>query len=224
MVKTFSMCKKSDEENIEWKSNGLECWIYPNNNNIGYKGYSLRGALRKHLESYIKNICNYSYEFYYNPNYKLRLPSENCFMYVIPKLTKKYDEYIRDDLIREFCKKYVPLYLRSLKIDDNVCNALFMGILGINGRNPIEDCVICLGCGEICNCGNRSTLIFRPCGHNVCNYPCFYNYNKKNEGKCPVCKEGYTSYFVSNFAYLNSDIIDYFEMLFNNEYPDFYIL
>ncbi len=81
--------------------------------------------------------------------------------------------------LKTITKLTPPVLNKALKKytfeDKTISDFVFLALLG-KKRNWKEQCAICL-CDKImgttCGCGHTEIIVFRPCGHSVCNSPCF---------------------------------------------------
>lgn len=80
--------------------------------------------------------------------------------------------FIRNDL-----NNYVNHHIGNLSYSESKDDFTFLYILN-KSRDWKSECVICLGeVGKTdCCCDHKETVILRPCGHSICQRPCFNNY------------------------------------------------
>lgn len=77
---------------------------------------------------------------------------------------------------REAARALFEYYAKMLEIkEEKRSDFAFLTVLG-RSRNWKKECAICLTddiMGTACGCGHTEIVVFRPCGHSVCNKPCF---------------------------------------------------
>lgn len=89
----------------------------------------------------------------------------------------KISDWEMRNLINNYIKELPNILLNLIKdIDLNKCDDFtFLSYLGTK-RDWRSDCCICLTeeiMGTTCTCGHTEIVVFRPCGHSICMYPCF---------------------------------------------------
>jgi len=78
-------------------------------------------------------------------------------------------------ILKELMDKHVIEFLHEKIKQESQDNFMFLAKLG-KKRNWKEVCAICLAddiMGTTCGCGHTEIVIFKPCGHSICVYPCF---------------------------------------------------
>lgn len=120
------------------------------------------------------------------------------------------------------------------KLEHSLDDFTFLLSLGLK-RNWKSECVICLSdemMGTTCGCGHTEIVVFRPCGHSACAYPCFDQYIKSKELnwfmisgqtyitsvkyditqtktiKCPTCNVNVDTCFKAEDVYAPQDILN----------------
>lgn len=157
----------------------------------------------------------------------------HCYMWQVYPERDKERLYMKKDKILEVAsRELIKLIDKNLDID-----ALFLA--GISRkRDWSHDCAICLRhkIGEACSCGHTKIVMFRPCGHTMCQTPCFREYYQTKTGtslpmktmqteeeifyipgsievktsggfECPVCRVTVSASFDTNDMYISETLL-----------------
>ena len=84
--------------------------------------------------------------------------------------------YVEDELNHLFFDEEWYELMYHKKYNDPMEDSLFLAKLGYDGKDYRNDaCTICLEekKGLACGCGHTQTVMFQPCGHSICLFPCF---------------------------------------------------
>ena len=90
----------------------------------------------------------------------------------VPQLSRQDARLVETDLI-EICKEFIMTQLGphvNTPLEADLPDGLFLGLLGTK-RDYKNTCAICLDDpvkGTTCPCGHTEIVVFRPCGHALC--------------------------------------------------------
>lgn len=213
---------------------------YKKHNSGGGKIYKRLYSIELQIMSYCTILIN-SPEKWKN-NEKVKYRRFGCFQPI--ERTYPLLSYYEMDKIYDEIEKLVPQKLediiKTLDIrNPSLSNFEFLALLG-KERNWKEGCAICLAekiMGTSCTCGHTEISVFRPCGHTLCNKPCFVDFmkSKKYQSKpktfttrdgekltvvgafesetnfefvCPLCTQTVTNTFQAQDICFECDIFD----------------
>jgi len=133
---------------------------------------------------------------------------------------------VEDELNQLFCDEEWYELMYQKKYNDPMEDSLFLAKLGYDGKDYRNDaCSICLDekKGLACGCGHTQTVMFQPCGHSICLFPCFkklmetYNVtvNTKEDAvgihgfPCMLCRTTVNRTFIKENRTINKSVLRY---------------
>lgn len=168
---------------IKWHTNGK-----------GYQRGKIGGStlvyrpaygFREYLQHLLNTLAHDPKNFQQNKLYDRSSISPVYFIYpnFVARDILSKSNVIKNYLITEFKKHLETTQSTTSNFD-------FLSRLSLH-RDWNHSCMICLEdqcMGRACLCGHTEIIIFRPCGHSMCNKPCFQTYAKTNPDTCPLCR------------------------------------
>lgn len=204
---------------VEWEDENIG-FLYQNGN-LRRNCYSQPYAIKRAIFEYIADLCRtpasiqqiFANKINHTSNpvpgpqpsstYSLNFQLSMAYPSIINKyhLMKVMCESIRD---------YLYKTLSTLVMTAETSDLLFMAKIG-STRDWAKDCSICLlgKIGDPHGWGghHQRISIFRPCGHSVCETPCYARL-QLHHLKCPICRIPITKSFSHHGQYFSREIID----------------